>query len=589
MTAPTRERRLSAILAADVAGYSRLVAADEEGALARFAALLGEVIRPAVGRRGGEVIKTTGDGVLATFASAAAGLHAALEIQAGVAERSADLAPERRLLFRIGLHVADVVVEAGDVFGDGVNVAARLQAMADPGGVLVSSRVQEDTQGRVEAVFEDMGPQQLKNIPRSVQVYRVRAEGPAPAAATPRLPLPSKPSIVVLPFRNMSGDPEQEYFADAVTDDIVTALSRWRWFFVIGRNSSFAYKDREVDVSSVGRDLGVRYVLQGSVRRAGPRMRVSAQLIEASDATHVWAENYDREVTDVLAVQDEITEHVVGAIEPAMLQSEGVRTARKDLADFDALDFYQRGMWHLNKVSRESCKVAVGFFRRAIERDPDLPLGYIGLARAFYGAAVYGWSERPLSDLAEAREVARKAIRLDPRDAYGYFACSGASLYLGRHREALEEARKTIALNPNFAFGHFRLGQVLVYSGRAAEAIGPIERSIRYSPYDPQLGAMRSLLALAHFHAGQYEAAIRHAESATALHDLRASGVIAASLVRLGRLEEAQAAFASEDQDRARRTRVPRLSPYARPADRDGFVEALKVAGVGDSLLERIS
>ena len=582
------QRGLRAILAADIEGYSRLVARDEDATLAAVASLIDEVVRPAVAEGGGDVIKTTGDGVLAAFASAAEAVRCAMAIQARTASRNGQAASDRRILFRIGVHAAEVVVEDGDLFGHGVNVAARLEGLADPGGIAVSGRVYEDVNGRLEAEFEDLGPQKLKNIPRPVQVYRLRGQGaPSPAAAP--LSLPSKPSIVVLPFRNMSGDPEQEYFADAITDDIVTALSRWRWFFVIGRNSSFALKGRELDLASVGRELGVRYVLQGSVRRGGTRMRVSVQLVQAADGANIWAENYDRELADVLALQDEITEQVVGAIEPAMLQSEGVRTARKDLSDFDALDCFQRGMWHMNKVSAEGCRLAISFFRRAIERDPELALGYTGLARALYGLAVYDWSERPMSDLAEARTAAHTAIRLDPRDAYGYFASSGASLYLGRHSEALEEARKTLSLNPNLAFGHFRLGQVLVYSGRAAEAVAPIERSIRYSPYDPQLRAMRSLLALAHFHAGQYEEAIRQAEMAGALHDARAPGIIAASLVRLGRIEEAQAAFAPEDQDRARRLRVPRLSPYARPADREGFVEALRAAGVGDGLLERIS
>lgn len=580
------ERRLKAILSADVAGYSRLVADDEDATLEAVDSLLSQVIRPAVAEHEGEVIKTTGDGLLATFASAASAVRCAMAIQDGVRTQDAAIGERGRILFRIGVNAAEVVVADGDVFGDGVNVAARLQALADPGGILVSGRVYEDTRGRLEAEFEDLGPQALKNIPRAVQVHRVRIAGDS-AADQSQLPLPTKPSIAVLPFRNLSRDPEQEYFADAITEDIVTALSRWRWFFVIGRNSSFALKGQELDLASIGRVLGVRYLLQGSVRRAGLHMRVAVQLIEAADGRNIWAENYDREVVDILALQDEITESVVGAIEPAMLQSEGARSARKDLSDLDALDLFQRGMWHMNKVSAEGCRLAVNYFRRAIERDPDLALGHIGLARALYGAAVYGWSERPLSDLSEAREAAHVAIRLDPRDAYGYFASSGASLFLGRHREALEEARKTLALNPNLAFGHFRLGQVLIYSGRAAEAIRPIERSIRYSPYDPQLGAMRSLLALAHFHAGQYEPGIQQAEHAIALGDSRGPPLLVACLVRLGRMEEARSVWSPEVRRRAEQTRT-RLSPYARASDRQDFVDALRLAGVQESILERI-
>ena len=562
--APGIERRLTAILSADVAGYSRLVAADEEATLARFSATFRELIRPAVEENAGQVVKTTGDGVLAAFPSDVGALRSALRIQDALAAGD-----QGSLAFRIGIHVADVVVQDGDILGDGVNVAARLQAMADVGGVCVSARVREDVRGRIDVEFEDLGSQQMKNMPRPVRAFRVRT-GRAPARPVSP-PVPDKPSIVVLPFENRTADPEQEYFADAVTEDIVTALSRWRWFFVIDRNSTFALKGHRLDPTRIGKDLGVRYILQGAVRRSGPRVRLSAQLIEAATSANLWAEHYDRELQDILTLQDEITEQVVGAVEPAMLHTEGARIIRKNPADLDALDCFQRGMWRLNKVSEEDYRLAMAFFRQAIERDPELALGHVGLARALYGGVIYGWSSKPASDLSASLAAAQTAIRLDPRDAYGYFAASGASLYLGRHRQALDDARRTIALNPNLAFGHFRLGQVLLYSGRASEAIGPIERSLRHSPFDPQQGAMLSLLALAHFHAGAYGEAVRRAEDAVALRDLRAPVVLAAGLARLGRMDEAR---------RAMPAGAPKPAPYARAADRANFLEALRLAGL---------
>lgn len=568
-------------MAADVAGYSRLVARDEEGALRQLAGHLRDVVDPAVDEFGGRIFKTTGDGFLAEFASVVGALRCALKIQEGVAERNRPVLAENRLEFRIGLHTADVVVEADDLLGDGVNIAARLEGLALPGGVCVSARVHEDTQGRLDVSFHDLGEQPLKNIPRPIRVFRVV---PAGAEAGPdvrtSLPLPAKPSIAVMPFHNMSGDPEQEYFADALSEDIVTALSRWRWFFVIARDSSFAFKDKKVDAAQIGAELGVRYVLEGSVRKAGPRVRVNAQLVEAATGAAIWAETFDREMVDIFQLQDELTEQVVGAIEPAMLQSEGARVARKNPADLSAFDCYQRGMWRLHKLSKENCEAALDLFRQAIDRDPDLALGYIGLARALYGGVVSGWTDQPNRDLLHGHAAALTAIQLDPRDAYGYFAASGCSLFLGRHREALEQARKTIALNPNFGFGHFRLGQALVYSGRAKEAIAPVERSLRYSPYDPQLGSMHRMLAFTLFHAGEYERAITEAENALRLNDVPAAALLAAALVRSGRIEEAQTIF-SQDLYQAARSRSAHAAPYANEADRLNIAEAVRLAAQG--------
>ncbi|MGD9980027.1 MAG: adenylate/guanylate cyclase domain-containing protein [Hyphomonadaceae bacterium] len=566
------ERRLTAILAADVVGYSRMIVADEAATLSRFSASIEDALSPLVGEHGGRIVKTMGDGVLAEFASAVSALLCAVGFQRAMVERNAGL--EQPMLFRVGVNAGDAVLRDGDVFGDAVNLAARLQQLCEPGGVCVSQRVREDALGRAELAFEDMGEQSLKNINRPVRVYRVRLDEPA----RPLLTLPDKPSIAVLPFENLSGDKDQEYFADGVSEDVISALSRWRWFFVIARNSSFTYKGRAVDVMQVGRELGVRYVLEGSVRRAGNHVRVVTQLIDATSGGHVWSDTFDRDLADLFALHDEITEHVVAAIEPAMLQNESVRATRKSASDLSAFDCFQRGMWHLNQVSREGFRRAEALFRETIAREPDFALGHAGLARVLYGGVAYGWSDDPPRDLAAAEAAARAAIALDARDAWAHFALSGVLLYLGRHDEALEEAERTLALNPNFAFGYFRLGQVLIFAGRAPEAVAPLERSIRLNPFDPQMGAMIGTLALAHFHAGDYERAISRAREAARQHDARAPLVLAASLARLGRLDEARTGASDAAQARAAKL-IAKRNPYARLDDLQDFFDALRLAG----------
>jgi TolB-like protein len=322
------ERRLAAILAADVAGYSRLVEADEEGTLSRLRALRTELIDPKIAFHLGRIVKTTGDGLLVEFASVVDALRCAAEVQAVMAESNAALPAERRIEFRIGINVGDIVVEDGDIFGDGVNIAARLEGLAEPGGICVSARVQEDAAGRLDLAFENMGEQALKNIARLVRAYRVlTAAGSASTRVSAALPLPNKPSIAVLPFANLSGDPEQEYFADGMVEEIITALSRIRWLFVIARNSSFIYKGQAIDAKQVGRELGVRYVLEGSVRKAGGRVRITAQLIDASDCTHLWADRFDGSLEDVFDLQDKVASSVAGVIEPALEAAETTRSA----------------------------------------------------------------------------------------------------------------------------------------------------------------------------------------------------------------------------------------------------------------------
>jgi adenylate cyclase len=347
-------RRLAGILAADVVGYSRMMGADEAGTLAKLQALRRDVIDPAMARTGGRLVKDTGDGVLAEFASAVGAVRCALDVQSQLRRH-----PDNDMQLRIGINVGDVMVTGEDIHGDGVNVAVRLEALAEPGGILVSGTVQETAAGRLDCRFEDIGERELKNIGRKVRAFRVGPGEPE----RPALALPDKPSLAVLPFHNMSGDPEQDYFADGMVEDITSALSRISWLFVIARNSSFIYKGRAVDIKQVGRELGVRYVLEGSVRKGGNRVRVTGQLIDAATGAHLWSERHDRDLSDIFAVQDEITVSVAGVIEPALAEAEQQRVLRKPPDRLDAWEAYQRGLWHFHKYEKQDNDAALAFFR----------------------------------------------------------------------------------------------------------------------------------------------------------------------------------------------------------------------------------
>jgi TolB-like protein/class 3 adenylate cyclase len=394
MEQPRVERRLAAVLAADVAGYSRLIGADEEATLARLRAVRGDLIDRKIADNRGRIVKTTGDGLLVEFSSVVDALRCAIEVQAGVSQRNAAVPADRRIEWRIGINVGDIVVEDGDIFGDGVNVAARLEGLAEPGGICISARVQEDASGRFDLAFEDMGEQQLKNIARPVRVYRVRdAATKSPAVqAPPALPLPDKPSIAVLPFANMSGDPEQGYFVDGMVEEIITALSRIRWLFVIARNSSFTYKGQAVDVKRVGRELGVHYVLEGSVRKAGHRVRITGQLIDAITGAHLWADRFDGSLEDVFDLQDKVARSVAGVIEPTLQAAETARAARRPTADLTAYDLYLRA-YAMTLSSAEEIPEALRLLEQAIEREATLrPRTCLG--RALLYSVVYGRSER---------------------------------------------------------------------------------------------------------------------------------------------------------------------------------------------------
>ena len=505
----TTIRRLAAILAADVAGYSRLIGADEEGTLNRLRSIRAEIIDPSIAQNRGRIVKTTGDGLLVEFTSVVDALRCATEVQDAMAERNAAAPPTSRIEFRIGINVGDIVVENDDIFGDGVNVAARLEGLAEPGGICVSARVQEDAVGRLDLTFDDLGEQSLKNIARSVRVYRVRlttAENTpkvTPTESGPALALPEKPSIAVLPFANMSGDPEQEYFADGMVEEIITALSRIRWLFVIARNSSFTYKGQAVDVKQVGRELGVRYVLEGSVRKAGNRVRITVQLIDATVGNHVWAERYDRELADIFAVQDEITERVVGTIEPELYAAEHLRSQRKPPESLDAWECVIRALSCIAQSSLAGYNEAEALCRRAITDSPNYGQAHSLLSWLLLRRT--DWSGDVTTFFAEAEGEARSALAIDERDPWAHLT-HGLVLYRQRrHDEAERSYRRALELNPNFALAHAVLGLPLAYRGAHRDAIESAERAMRLSPNDPLIDRQAThTMAFAEFAAAHY-------------------------------------------------------------------------------------
>jgi adenylate cyclase len=576
-------RRLAAILAADVVGYSRLIGVDEGGTLERFKAVQAELVHPKVVAHRGRLVKTTGDGFLMEFNSVVDALRCAIEVQAGLAERNTAIPTDKRMEFRIGINVGDIVVEEGDVFGDGVNVAVRLEGLAEPGGICVSARVREDAEGKLDLAFEDIGEQRLKNILRPVRVYRIRARGAAQDNRRTPLQLPDKPSVAVLPFTNMSGDPEQEYFADGMVDDIITALSRYSSLFVIARNSSFTYKGRAVDVRLVGRELGVRYILEGGVRKATNRIRVTAQLVEAETGNHVWAERYDGDLADIFALQDQITEAVTTAIAPVIADAERQRATRKLPENLDAWAACQRGWWHMSRLTVEDNALAERFFHRAIELDPNFAGGYKGLVSALSDAATVFFTRNVREVQSMSETLARQAVALDGADAEAH-ACLGATLWRrGDHEGARTEAERALAMNPNLARGHSVRGNALIYSGRPREGLAALENFIRLDPRDPGLAARLNQMAVAHYFLREYEAVIETAERAIRSYPTFPPLYrwLAAALGQLGRTDEAREALTKHisltpaSLDLYIRQRVP----WMRPEDYAHMLEGLRKAG----------
>ena len=584
MTDERVERRLTAILAADIAAYSRLMGDDEEGTLAQLRKVRQEVTDPKVAAHRGRIVKTAGDALLAEFASIVDAVRCAVEIQREMGRRNADTPRERRIEFRIGINLSDIMVEDNDIFGDGVNVAARLEALAEPGGICVSRVVRDQVRDRLDVRFEDLGAQQVKNIARPVRVYRALTAGEAkpPPAAAPR-PLADRPSIAVLPFINVTGDSEQGYFVDGMTEDIITALSKWRWFLVISRNSTFDYHDRPVDLRKVRQDLGVHYVLDGSVRKAGQQVRITCQLLDAATGATIWAERYDRDLTDVFAVQDEITSRVVSAIEPALSRAESRRGSAKRSEEMGAWDHCQRGFWHLNKITGPDGAAAYDLFKTAVALDPGLAEAHLGLARAL----IVQWDFGSVEDFAplvrEARASALRAAELDSEDAYAQYVLAQISHWAGDAQAAIAYAGRAVELNGNFALGHLYLGVVLCLDGRDEEALKAIEIGLRLSPRDVRMSTWLATKARILYHLHRYAEA---AEAAMAARRIQphayGSLVLLASGAQLGRNDEKPKLLAELNAQPEGRAKIARwyLDRYSDPHARGHMAEGLRKAGV---------
>jgi adenylate cyclase len=451
----SQTRRLAAILAADVAGYSRLIGVDEEGTLNRLRSIRSDVIDPKVSEHRGRIVKTTGDGLLVEFSSVVDALRSATEIQNAMVESNAGIAAEKRIEFRVGVHQGDIVAEDGDIFGDGVNVAARLEGLADPRGICVSARVQEDTAGKLDFTFEDMGEQALKNIARPVRVYRVRpitierTPTASPVEITSTLALPDKPSIAVLPFTNMSGDLEQEYFVDGMVEEITTAISRLPWLFVIARNSSFTYKGKAVDVKQAARELGVRYVLEGSVRKAGNRVRITGQLIDTTTGAHIWAERFDGALDDIFDLQDQVASNVAGAIEPKLRQSEIERASRKPTANLTAYDLYLRALAQSYRYTEEGFAEAVVLARQVLAIDPSYAPAAALVGSCWGRQRLQGWGVLSVADVTEAVRLARQALEAERDDAETIWQAAFTLFHLAGEVAMAAALDRALARNPN--------------------------------------------------------------------------------------------------------------------------------------------
>jgi TolB-like protein/Tfp pilus assembly protein PilF len=577
------ERRLAAILAADVVGYSRLMEEDEAGTLAALKAHREELIEPKIAAHHGRIIKLMGDGLLAEFASVVDAVECAVAIQQHMAERDDAVPEERRIEFRIGVNIGDVIVEGDDLYGDGVNVAARLEQLAEPGKVCVAGAARDQVFDKVDFTLDDLGDVEVKNIARPIRIYRVSVgSSPEPAVAPAQIPQHDKPSIAVLPFVNMSGDPEQEYFSDGVTEDIITALSRLHWFFVIARNSSFVYKGRPVDVKQVGQELGVRYVLEGSVRKAGNRIRVTAQLVDTESGAHHWAETYDRDLTDIFELQDDITQSVTAAIEPKLVAAEAVRSQNRSPEDLDPWDLVMRALTHYWRMTTAESGTAIKMLREAVDRYPDYGPAHSILAFALFFSGHVGWTPES-EDYEYAGELAYRAAELDDNDPWAHIALGYFAFTKRQTDEALREYNRALELNPNFGTAYGLLGWAYAFDGQSDEAIPNFERAIRMSPHDPLKAFFYSGTGVAHYLAGRYPEAVEWGMKA--IHQrpgfTAAYRILCASLAQAGMTEETREMTARlrEKQPNVSIAWCEKHVPYT-PRAMPQFLQGMQMAGI---------
>jgi TolB-like protein/Flp pilus assembly protein TadD len=577
------ERRLAAILAADVAGYSRLTGVDEEGTHLRLQHHLGTLIHPKIAEHGGRVVKNTGDGLLAEFGSVVEAVRCAVDIQRGMRERNTGVPPEKRIEFRIGINLGDIISDRGDIYGDGVNVAARLQIIADPGGICVSEDAHRQVRGKLDVGFEDTGEQQLKNIDHAVRVYRLR-RGDTSSGSRTALPVPDKPSIAVLPFQNFSGDPEQEYFADGMVEDITMALSRFGWLFVIARNSSFTYKGRAVDVKQVGRELGVRYVMEGSVRKTLNRLRIAAQLIDAATGRHLWADRFEGGLEDLFDLQDQVTAKVVTVIAPKLERAEIERAKAKPTESLDACDYYLRAR-AAHRWTREANDETLRLLHKAMELDADFASAYGMAAWCYVQRKARGWMLNNPNELVEAERLIGRALKFGKEDALALCLGGYALAYiLGDLAGGRAFINRALMLNPNLATARSCDGWVSIWLGETERAFEHLSQAKRLNPLDPSLFVMKGAVAFAHILDGRYEAALSSAEASSREQpDFLLSVIAAAASAALaGRLDKAHRAVEHLRglNPGLRISNLEHLTPFRRPEDLARLADGLRKAGV---------
>ncbi len=578
-------RRLATIL---VIGYRRLFPGDELDRVINLKAVLTEIIEPLTREYGGTVFKEAGDLALSRFDNVVAAVRCAAALRDAIVEKNQAITPERRIAIRIGINLGNIIAEEGDVFGDAVNIAARLEAIADPGSIYVSDAVYDQVADVVDFQFENLGPKELKNIRRQVTVWQMAgATADWPDDVDPWLTASSdefanRRAIAVLPFVNFSGDPEQEYFADGITEDIISMLAGWRAFPVIARHSTFTYKGQTVDIKKVARELGAFYVVEGSVRKSGRRVRVTAQLIRADTNHHIIAERYDRDLTDLFQLQDEIVTAIAGAIEPELLKFERERIAERPQLKEDAYELYQHGMFHHYLQNKENNLEAQAYFRRALVIDAQYTQATAALAIAVLNAGYLGWSDSAERNFAEALELAQRATALDPRYPNAHFALALISMWLGRTERAAAEFKEAIKLNPSFAAAHAVLGAVLNFQGQSEEGVASVDTGIRLSPSDPRLFIWLSGLTAAHYQLRHYSQAVEIGRRSWTLNNSYITGLtyVVAALAQLGRVEDAMAALADlkkrDPNLTALRTTV---QLYRDPAAADHLFDGLRKAG----------
>jgi TolB-like protein len=576
------KRKLAAILAADIAGYSRLMGADETGTLVRLKQHRRELIDPTNKQYRGRVLKTTGDGMLVEFPSVVDALGCAIDVQRGMHERNDDVPAERRIEFRIGINLGDVIVDGRDIYGDGVNIAARLEGLAEPGGICISQTVLNHTRGKIAFDVEDLGEQQLKNIARPVRVYRVPCSG-TPAKERPTLPLPDMPSIAVLPFENMSGDPEQDYFADGIVEEIITALSRFQHLFVIARNSSFTYKGRAVDVKQVGRELGVRYIMEGSVRKSGSRVRITGQLVDAVTSAHLWAARFEGGLEDIFDLQDQVTANVVNAIGAKLERAEIERAKRKPTDSLDAYDYYLRGMASFYRRTKEDVSEALRLSYKAIEIDREFSSAYGLAAWCYFFRMVNGWMTDRAQEAAEATRLAYRVAELGDDDAVALSFSAVVLGYVANDAEAgVVLIDRALVLNPNLAVAWLASATLRAFLGDANTEHAA--RAMRLDPLSPLMYFMETIAALAHFNGGRYGEAWPLAERAFRENPYFAGTVrvAAATNALAGRLNEARGFIARALQldPELRISNLKTRVTWFRPEDFAKYAEALRKAGL---------